>query len=278
MLLGWIPVIGWIIVPFIVGFYGNAWVWKKHMYKSSTAFSKAQFRWVIMGIIAWILGSILICIYTMKVFELTKNMNHVKSIIEISNHNDFLVNYFGSPIVFTHGELIYKLKPNLVENIVAEFNVQGSKNKGMVRMHLIKKEHIWIMLDLKVCDEDDNNGQTVISSYASTATNFWKLPYISNIQGILDSISSYGRNKYFFYYRSRELRDYMLVYANLNEAKESCFTIKYSDNLLRKSRKQYFSYNACVTKKEASEILFDYASGRDDFKQNPHWYPIAGLW
>lgn len=53
-LLVLVPVIGWIIIPFILGIKGNEWAWKKGDWKSLEEFHKKQELWKKIGILVFI--------------------------------------------------------------------------------------------------------------------------------------------------------------------------------------------------------------------------------
>jgi hypothetical protein len=64
-LLAIIPVVG-IPMAFVLGFKGNEWAWQNKRWKSIEQFQRVQKRWAILGIILFLVGSIL-SIFAVKI-------------------------------------------------------------------------------------------------------------------------------------------------------------------------------------------------------------------
>jgi len=60
-----IPVFG-VLMAFVLGFKGNEWAWQNKHWKSIEQFQRVQKRWAILGIIVFLVGSIL-SIFAVKI-------------------------------------------------------------------------------------------------------------------------------------------------------------------------------------------------------------------
>jgi TPR repeat protein len=272
LFLSWIPIFGWIIMPFILGFRGNVWAWQKNDYPSTTQFLKTQSRWGLAGFLTWPLFIGSMCGFYIYALNFSDS---IKMAIEISNHNDRVIDYFGSPIkkVSWWGSMEYssKLYPELT-TLSVKFDAQGTKNQGEISMRLVKQADTWVMLDLKLRDQNYNT-IPIIQSHLSTSTETYEFPDATQIRYLLThEFDAQTENKYLHYYRSKSLGDYMLIRSGSDDRGKQCLTVSYEDSGITHSTAQYFEYHPCIkNKKEVEDILFNYAMGMDHFKKDIHW-------
>ena len=52
-LLIFVPIVGWFVMPFVLGWKGNAWAWQNREWKSVEEFRRAQRSWGFYALIAW---------------------------------------------------------------------------------------------------------------------------------------------------------------------------------------------------------------------------------
>lgn len=131
-LLSFVPIIGWIFMPIILGFKGNEWAWKKNNYTSTKEFLKRQRKWAIAAVLFYVT----IC---STLFYSLNYSDAVMITLSTLNKNEKALAYLGKDIHKDtyFGSIAHSIK-NDVTTIETGFRVRGSKQAGDAKVKLRK--------------------------------------------------------------------------------------------------------------------------------------------
>lgn len=75
-LLTLVPVVGMLIMPFVLGAKGSAWAWRNGRWDSVEHFRRVQRQWAFWGVIVWIVAVPLVAAFFAGLFAL---LGHVEA-------------------------------------------------------------------------------------------------------------------------------------------------------------------------------------------------------
>lgn len=155
-LLFFVPFFG-LLVPFILGFKGNEWAWKKDNWENVEEFKRSQKKWSRAGI-AVVGGSILMgLVMVMIMFYSIGRMEPVDNALMELNANTEATNYLGDNIQrkgFLFTGSVSTTGSTGDANI--SFPVKGEQSVGKVYMIAKKEMGIWEIKKLVLEIEEEN--------------------------------------------------------------------------------------------------------------------------
>ena len=262
-LLNLIPVFGFII-SLILGFKGNEWAWEKNNFQDTKIFLASQKRWGRVAIALYLLP---ICFFGVFWIYMLNYSGVVNQALDIANHNNRVVTYFGSPInkplIFV-GSVSYKNKNGLATSSV-KLRVNGTKNSGYLSIDRVKFSDHWVTTDLSVSSEKDNHKMTEIINLSIESTVDKKSP--PDIVDILKKFKTSQNEEadFLIIKRSEVLNDFMQARLGDLIYREPCYIIEYSNGYTPENNKMYVSTQCYADVNEVADIFYSYMTGKDDF-------------
>ncbi|WP_018248808.1 cytochrome c oxidase assembly factor Coa1 family protein [Orenia marismortui] len=154
-LLFFVPLLGF-IVPFILGFKGNEWAWKKEDWESVEEFRRSQKKWSRAGI-AVVGGSIFMgLVMVIIMFYSFGRMEPVDNALKKLNTNPKAISYLGNNIEkgFWVTGSVSTTGSSGEANV--SFPVKGEQGAGKVYMIAKKEMGIWEIKRLVLEIEEEN--------------------------------------------------------------------------------------------------------------------------
>ena len=154
-LLALIPIVGQLVMPFVLGFNGSRWAWRNGRWDSVEHFKRVQRLWAIWGVIIW-LGFITLFGGIMGGgLYFFKHSEAYKLGVSTLQANPVAINLLGTPIStgFPTGNISYE---NGSGSAVLSFSASGPKAAGTVFLQAVKKDGAWAIarLTLKLDGRD----------------------------------------------------------------------------------------------------------------------------
>jgi hypothetical protein len=160
-LLVFIPFLGFLIMPFVLGAKGNAWAWKTRRWDSAEHFRNVQRRWAFWAVVIWI-GCIALvgAMFGGVFFSLTNSEAYKLALAKLQSNSD-VVAALGEPITggISSGSL------NIVNDSGSarlEFSVTGPKGAGRATLEATKKAGVWTLNKLRVTVDGSSQSIDVI--------------------------------------------------------------------------------------------------------------------
>jgi Cytochrome oxidase complex assembly protein 1 len=150
-----IPIVGQLVMPFVLGFNGSRWAWRNGRWDSVEHFKRVQRLWAIWGVIIW-LGFITLFGGIMGGgLYFFKHSEAYKLGVSTLQANPVAINLLGTPIStgFPTGNISYE---NGSGSAVLSFSASGPKAAGTVFLQAVKKDGAWAIarLTLKLDGRD----------------------------------------------------------------------------------------------------------------------------
>jgi membrane protein YqaA with SNARE-associated domain len=146
-LLTFVPLVG-MLMPFVLGFKGNAWAWRNKRWESVEHFRKVQRKWAMWGVIMLVVSLLASAGAVFLIFEELKNSEPYVMAMDKVQMSGEVQQAVGAPI-----------KPGwwLAGNVSADrtggkaelsFPLEGSKSKGAVHVKATKANNRWKLDEL----------------------------------------------------------------------------------------------------------------------------------
>jgi hypothetical protein len=155
-LLTFVPFVGILVMPFVLGAKGSAWAWRNGRWDSVEHFKRVQRKWAIWGVVIFI-GSIGLFAGSFgSAFYLLGHSTAYKLGVAQIEANAEATRVLGPPI--TTGIPNGSISTNGAEGQASlTFSVKGVKAAGQAFLEAVRKDGVWTIrsLRLKIDGRDD---------------------------------------------------------------------------------------------------------------------------
>jgi|HubBroStandDraft_6_1064221.scaffolds.fasta_scaffold236564_2 hypothetical protein len=137
-----IPIVGQLVMPFVLGFNGSRWAWRNGRWDSVEHFKRVQRLWAIWGAIIWLGGIVLFGGIMGGGLYFFKHSEAYQLGVSTLQANPVATNLLGTPIAagFPTGNISYE---NGSGRAVLSFSASGPKAAGTVFLQAVKKDGAW---------------------------------------------------------------------------------------------------------------------------------------
>lgn len=153
--LVFIPIFGWLIMPFVLGAKGSAWAWRNRSWESVAEFRRVQRLWAIWGVVAW-LGVIAFGagLYGIVTYMMTSSEAYRLGVERVQASPE-AVKRLGTPITagLPMGSFRFDGARGEAE---LSFSASGPKAKGSVLVQATKTLDAWTLRTLLLKVEGDD--------------------------------------------------------------------------------------------------------------------------
>lgn len=147
--LVFVPVAGWIGMPFVLGLKGNAWAWRNRRWPDVATFQRTQRSWAWRALIAWtgaVMGACIIGALTVSMFKSSEAYQLAQT--ELSSDPQ-LIERFGTPIEL--GTPSGSLKAGTGSGgAQLAFSIHGPKAQGKAYVNAVKDLGRWQLQSVAV--------------------------------------------------------------------------------------------------------------------------------
>ena len=148
-LLVFIPFLGILIMPFVLGAKGSAWAWKKGRWDSVEHFRRVQRLWAIWGAVLWLALIGLFVLLFGGIFFALSQSDAYKLGTEGLKANADVVEALGQPLSFGFPNGNVSVQDGSGEALLT-FSVTGPKGSGQAAVQAHKSAGAWKVLRLKL--------------------------------------------------------------------------------------------------------------------------------
>jgi heme/copper-type cytochrome/quinol oxidase subunit 2 len=137
-----VPIVG-LVMPFVLGFKGNAWAWRNKRWDSLEHFRRVQRKWAIWGVIVLIVALVVAVVSVFLIFRTMKSSEPYIMAMDKVQVNSEAQKIIGPPIkssFWTMGEVSVEGACGKAELAIP---VQGSKQQGTVYVNATKEQNKW---------------------------------------------------------------------------------------------------------------------------------------
>ncbi len=148
-LLTFVPIIGW-IMPFVLGFKGNAWAWRNKRWESVEHFKRVQKRWAIAGAIVFFGSFALAGVALYSAMSFLTGSDVVSRMIDEAEADPRVEKAIGTPLdpsFWKDGA--FSLSDDGGQASLS-FNVTGPKGEGVLSSEAVKTDGEWEIVSLTV--------------------------------------------------------------------------------------------------------------------------------
>lgn len=148
-LLAFVPVVGILVMPFVLGARGNAWAWRSRRWTSVEQFRRVQRLWAIWGVVVWLGLIVLIAgIVAVVVFSL-KGSDAYRLGVERLRASPQAVEVLGTPIEagVPMGSIS---KSDGSGEAALTFSATGPKASGSVALTATRSAGTWTLTNLRL--------------------------------------------------------------------------------------------------------------------------------
>jgi heme/copper-type cytochrome/quinol oxidase subunit 2 len=141
-LLTLVPIVG-LVIPFVLGFKGNAWAWRNKRWDSLEHFRRVQRKWTIWGIIILIVSAVAAVVSVFFTFHTVNSSEPYIMAMDKVQSNGEAQTIIGAPIKpgwWTTGEVSDEGAGGKAELAIP---VDGSKQQGTVYVNATKEQNKW---------------------------------------------------------------------------------------------------------------------------------------
>ena len=141
-LLTWVPVLGILVMPFVLGAKGSAWAWRNARWDGVEHFRRVQRRWAIWGVIVWIgIGGLAAAIGVTIVYG-PANSDPYPLVLKRLDESQLTATVLGRPISIVRSSNSYT---GFFFSAWAEYDLTatGPKGRGRVAAKLRGDLHGW---------------------------------------------------------------------------------------------------------------------------------------
>lgn len=146
-LLTFVPFVGPLVMPFVLGAKGNAWAWRNGRWDSVEHFRRVQRRWAMWG---FAIVTAIVCLFGAGVgalFYATTNSEAYKMGVARLQGNRAAVVVLGAPISAGYPTGSISLA-GAAGRAALEFSATGSKASGRVALQARKEDGAWSLTSL----------------------------------------------------------------------------------------------------------------------------------
>jgi hypothetical protein len=155
-LLTLVPVVGILIMPFVLGARGSRWAWRNGRWDSVEHFKRVQRLWAIWGAVIWIGVIVFYGALFGGLFHMLTDSEAYKLGMSKLQASPVAANVLGAPISagFPTGSISIA---GASGEALLSFSATGAKAKGQVFVEAVKKEGVWSIrrMTLKVDGQDE---------------------------------------------------------------------------------------------------------------------------
>ena len=146
-LLALIPIVGQLVMPFVLGFNGSRWAWRNGRWDSVEHFKRVQRLWAIWGAIIWLGGIVLFGGIMGGGLYFFKHSEAYLLGVSRLQASPVATNLLGTPITtgFPSGNISIN---GASGTAVLSFSASGPKASGMVFLEAVKKDGAWTITRL----------------------------------------------------------------------------------------------------------------------------------
>jgi hypothetical protein len=167
-LLTLIPFVG-LVMPFVLGFKGNAWAWRNGRWDSVAHFKRVQRKWAIWGAVIWI-GAIALFGSTFSgVFVLFKNSEAYQLGVAKVQSSPIATNILGTPITAGTPYGTITVTPGS-GNAILSFTATGPRKSGLVALQAVKTNGVWSLTRLTLTPNGSDSAIDLLNADKNSAT------------------------------------------------------------------------------------------------------------
>ena len=148
-LLVFVPILGIVIMPFVLGARGNAWAWRSRRWTSVEHFRRVQRLWTIWGVVVWLgLVALIAAIVAIAFFSL-KGSDAYRLGVDRLRASPQAVELLGEPIEagFPMGSIS---KSDGSGEAALTFSATGPKASGTVALTATLSAGTWTLTNLRL--------------------------------------------------------------------------------------------------------------------------------
>jgi hypothetical protein len=169
-LLTFVPILGPIIMPFVLGAKGSSWAWRNGRWDSIEHFKRVQRGWAIWGAIIW-LGTFALVGAAIGFghHSFKRSEAYVLGVSKLQS-SPIAVSVLGTPI--STGFPFGKISSNMggAGSADLSFSASGPKGKGTVFLEAIKKEGAWSIKRLMLKIDGSDHAIAIVNDTGGNST------------------------------------------------------------------------------------------------------------
>lgn len=148
-LLTFIPVLGILVMPFVLGAKGNEWAWRNRRWDSIEHFKRVQRRWSVAGFVLLMASASLFGAFFGGIFYILKTSEAYHLGVARLEQSREAADLLGLPIAtsFPSGEIKTSGQSGQAS---LDFFATGRKAIGRISLQAIKKDGAWSLIEMKL--------------------------------------------------------------------------------------------------------------------------------